>query len=340
MAFEDLDLDEMMKEVQAELNGEDNAITDDTERGDQHTGDSSDNGDIESDRPDSEEDEVEADAGSAEELDDEPEEDTELDSDDDTDDDADNNDSGNDSDFEPITVRLNGNEIQLDNMSEVKQYLAKKNSAPTSRKNKSQQLMEQSGLSEEDIALMVDAKKGNKAAIAKLAKNAEVDVYDLDDEMAESYTPEFQAQYMSEVDEVAEEIMSNESLAKDFQEVTKTLPEDFIGAIASNPIALRNFAQHVESGLAQEVLPQAMKKMLLEGGDLLTHYTTLGEEAFQARSKDPAASKTKRKLNPRAEELKKQATKKSSKPGKRKGEVTASDIWDMSDEDFEKEMRK
>ena len=338
MAFEDLDLDEMMKEALEEINGEQDATNDDSESRDEYTGDSSDHGDDDEDRDTASDNEEEDDSIGDSELDEEDGEGREG-----SDDDSDDMDNGDDTpadsgDFEPITVNFNGSQIQLENMSEVKSYLARTGKPNGTKTSKEKQLMAQSGLSEEDIALMVDAKKGNKGAIAKLAKNANVDVYDLDDEMAESYTPEFQAQYMSEVDEVAEEIMSNESLAQEFQEVTKSLPEDFIGAIASNPVALRNFAQHVESGLAQEVLPQAMKKVLLEGGDLLTHYTTLGEAAFHNKREKPSDSKTTRKLSPRAGELKKQATKKKVGQSKKKTTLSADDVWNMSDEDFAKEF--
>ena len=339
MAFEDLDLDEMMKEALEEINGEQDATNDDSESGDEYTGDSSDHGDDEQDRDTASDNEEEDDSLSDTELGDE-DGDGQEDGDLDNDNVADSDDTTSDgSEFEPITVKFNGSDIQLDNMAEVQSYLNRVGNTGKPKTSKEKQLMAQSGLSEEDIALMVDAKKGNKGAIAKLAKNANVDVYDLDDEMAESYTPEFQAQYMSEVDEVAEEIMSNENLAREFQEVTKTLPEDFIGAIASNPVALRNFAQHVESGLAKEVLPQAMKKVLLEGGDLLTHYTTLGEAAFNSNREKPSDSKTTRKLSPRAGELKKQATKKKVGQSKKKTTLSADDVWNMSDEDFAKEFK-
>lgn len=253
-------------------------------------------------------------------------------------DDSDTHDDESTSNFEPIEVEVGGQTISIDSKEEMMAFIKKGATSLNPkkvRKSANDQIIEQGKVSQDDLQLFIDAKNGNKAALAKIAKNASIDIYDLNEE--DVYTPEFQPQVMTEIDEIADDIMSNDKLYSDFKNVSSTVPQDFMNEVATNPKALRNFASHIETGLAQKIIPAAMKKQLISGGSFMEHYATIGREMSLQKDAKPEDSKTKRKENPRAEKLRTRAKNHKGSNKGTKTKVTGDDIWNMSDEDFKKQ---
>ena len=264
-------------------------------------------------------------------------EDSETEYDDEADDsDSDNEENSND--FEPIEVTIGNQKISLNSQEELIQFVknGKQNqSSGRKRKSENDQIIEQGNLSKEDLALLIDAKQGNKQAIAKLAKESGVDIYDIDTEEADGYQPQFQARIATEIDEVAEDIVNNETLHQSFKQVISTVPADFAQHVAGDASTLRNFAGHVESGLAQKIIPEAIKAQMLNGGTFFDNYSKIGREMSESKEA-PEKSKTKRKENPRADKLRKRAATPRSKNKGTKMKETGDDIWNMSSADFNK----
>ncbi len=338
MDLED-ELEQMQNEALAELEDNDDTDTNDSEQ-EESTGSTDNEREDGDDREDIDRNEEENDIEDDEEVEENDVEEDEDDSDNDDDeaDDTDTDTEEDSSDFEPIEVNINGQLITLDSLDEVKSYMKNNNSTKPQRQRKSEndRIVEQGALTKEDLALFIDAKNGDPAAIAKIAKQSKIDIYDMDENLADTYQPKFSPHEISEIDEVAEDIMSDEKLYGDFKDVISSAPQDFVATISTDAKALKNFAAHVESGLAQKVIPMAMKAKMLEGGDFLSHYARIGREVAEEGKQKPEDSKTKRKTNPRADKLRKRAqnTKGSNKGTKTK--MTGEDIWDMSTEDFNK----
>ena len=143
------------------------------------------------------------------------------------------------------------------------------------------QLMKQAGLDQEQLQLLVDAKNGDKAAIAKLIVDSKMDTDDFDLDMADSYKPTWQPDLMSEADVVAQRIMAEPELGEKVKATFGQVPSDFSELIVGNAAALSDFANHVKTGLADKIIPQAKKMMALDGVDFATAYTTIGEEMIQ-----------------------------------------------------------
>ena len=238
-------------------------------------------------------------------------------------------------DFEPIEVSVNGQTISINNKDEMLAFVkrgANSMNTPRARKSQNDQIIEQGKLSNEDLTLLIDAKNGNKAAIAKLAKDSGVDLYDIED--GGTYEPNFSPQFMSEADEVAEEMLQDTGFVETFQNIVKSVPADFVSEITSNASALRNFGEHVKSGLAQKIIPEALKQQMLHGGNFTDYYAQIGKQMYDADQKPSVENKSKRVENPRAKKLREQA---SNKKGSNKGQRTKTngeDIWNMSDKDF------
>ena len=291
--------------------------------------------DREEDEQDSDSDDIDDDTEEREDIDGELEDDDSQELDEDEADGESSNDKTNSSDFEPITIKVNGNEITLDSKDELQKYMVKmENNKPSKRKSKNDQLIEQSGLSESDIQLLVDAKKGNKAALAKLASDAKIDLLDIEEGMDSKYEAEFKPSYMSEVDEIAEDIMNNEPLYEKFQGAVKSVPQDFVQAISNDASALKHFAGHVESGLAEKIIPLATKAAMLNDEPFLNAYARIGREISESTPSEKKVEK--RKVNPRADQLRKRASKTKGSNKGTKSVDSADDVWNMSTEDFNK----
>ncbi len=335
MSYED-ELEQLQNEALAEIEGDDDANTDDNQQ-EESTSDTDDFREDEEDRGDIEADEEEDDSESDDEYLDDDEEEEEEDEEDTSDTTTDN--SQNNDDFEKVTVEINGQTITLDSDEELRAFVKNNRGntvTSTPKKSQNDRTIEQGNLSEADLGLLIDAKNGDPAAIAKLAKMAKVDIYDMDEDLADSYKPNFATQKVSAVDEVAENIMADKQHYENFSTVLKSVPQDFVNSISTNAEALGHFSDQIKSGMAQKVIPIAIKRQLLQGGSFLESYATVGREMTQEQSGKPEDSKTKRKTNPRAEKLKKKA---SNSRGSNKGTKTTQngeDIWAMSTEEFNK----
>jgi len=242
--------------------------------------------------------------------------------------------------FEPINVLINGQKISLDTREEMIAFINKSANSIGRKQSKSEndQILEQGNITREDLQLLVDAKNGNKAAINKLAKTSGVDILDIDEN--EEYKPQFNPVIMTEIDEIANDILSNEDLAKQFKQTLKIIPDDFKKQISSDPNALKQFASHIESGLAAKIIPEAIKSGMMNDKSFIENYVTIGkrmydEELATGNNNDKTSQ---RKTNPKAEELRKRASNPKGLNQERNKKDSADDIWNMSDEEFNKKF--
>ncbi len=336
MSYED-ELETLQEEAMAELEGETNDTNADDNQPEESIDDTDNGEEVENDGEDFERDEDEDDQEDGNDIDEEEVEDDEDDNDD-TSDSPDSDTEEGSNDFEPVEIKVGNQTITLNSQEELLQFVKQggtSNDQPKSRKSEVDQITEQGKLSKEDLALLIDAKNGNKAAIAKLAKDSGVDIYDLSDDEAAGYEQQFQAHLATEVDNVASDIMDDVQLHTEFKQVVGGVPQDFAQYIASDAGALKNFAGHVKSGLAQKIIPEAIKQQMLSGGTFLDNYAKIGREMSDEK-KPPEESKTKRKENPRAEKLRKRAGNHKGKNKGTKTKITGEDVWNMSSEDFNK----
>ena len=104
---------------------------------------------------------------------------------------------------------------------------------------------------------------------------------------------------------------------------------------------LRSFNEHVTTGLAERIIPEAMKAQMQYGGDFMSHYSRIGEvmvgseEPAQApQTKAPAEEKP--QMTDRERDLRKRAASPGKGTGKKFTAIdTAEDIWDLDDSAFD-----
>ena len=138
----------------------------------------------------------------------------------------------------------------------------------------------QHNISMEDLQMLADLKTGSKEALAELAKRNSVDVYDIDTEA--KYQPSEKVTYseMSEADVVAQEIAQDEVLYGKVKQALTYVPRDFAENVVSDARLLSAFRDDVASGIADKVMPQAIKAHSIYGGNFLEHYVNVANVMF------------------------------------------------------------
>lgn len=192
--------------------------------------------------------------------------------------------------------------------------------------------MEENKVSPEDINLLIDLKKGNKEAIAKLIKENEVDVYDLPE--ANDYKPQEYRQSETALD--MKEVLNTISKDAEFSrtsEIYAAFDEQTKAFLNEDPSRIVGLHNDVKTGVFDKVLPLAEKKAMIDGynAPFLQYYLQAGQEILNANNR-PIQTEQKQYVPPENRANKIAAGLPSSRGDKK----TVIDYLDeeISDEDF------
>lgn len=192
--------------------------------------------------------------------------------------------------------------------------------------------MEENKVSPEDINLLIDLKKGNKEAIAKLIKENEVDVYDLPE--ANDYRPREYRQSEAALD--VKEVLSTISKDAEFSrtsEIYAAFDEQTKAFLNEDPSRIVGLHNDIKTGVFDKVLPLAEKKAMIDGynAPFLQYYLQAGQEILNANNR-PIQTEQKQYVPPENRANKIAAGLPSSRGDKK----TVIDYLDeeISDEDF------
>ena len=241
--------------------------------------------------------------------------------------------------FQEIQVEVDGRQVTLNSMEEVKALVARGMKVQDSKgESTADMYYKQGNVSDTDMQLIIDAKAGNPAALAKIAQMGNIDTMDLDEIDPNSYQAQFQLTEVSPVEKAAEEIMRDETNATAFRNTMSTLPQSFQTEVTSDGERMLAFARHVKSGLAEEIIPLAMKKVAMNGGDFFQAYATIGSEIMAGRENRDVATKPKAKktMSKREKQIRNRATASRGSSSTNTGKSEAEEVEAMSDAEFEK----
>ena len=146
--------------------------------------------------------------------------------------------------------------------------------------------MEENKVSPEDINLLIDLKKGNKEAIAKLIKENEVDVYDLPE--ANDYKPQEYRQSETALD--MKEVLSTISKDAEFSrtsEIYSAFDDQTKAFLNEDPSRIAGLHNDIKTGVFDRVLPLAEKKAMIDGynAPFLQYYLQAGQEILNANNR-------------------------------------------------------
>ena len=192
--------------------------------------------------------------------------------------------------------------------------------------------MEENKVSPEDINLLIDLKKGNKEAIAKLIKENEVDVYDLPE--ANDYRPKEYRQSETALD--MKEVLNTISKDTEFSrtsEIYAAFDDQTKAFLNEDPSRIAGLHNDIKTGVFDKVLPLAEKKAMIDGynAPFLQYYLQAGQEILNANNR-PIQTEQKQYVPPENRANKIAAGLPSSRGDKK----TVIDYLDeeISDEDF------
>lgn len=205
-------------------------------------------------------------------------------------------------------------------------------------------IMKDNGLSTEDLNLLVEAKNGNKDALAKLMSNAKVDPLDLEEAKVD-YTPQDhgKAPLDFEMEQVKESIVADTEYSGAVQKAVTDMPDDMYEVVSQNAGNLNALYQDVKAGIYQEVMPEVMKLQTLYGktAPTMEMYMKVAE-ARQKRLADTAGEpkqETVKEVKDTKRKVNRKRAASSSKPNKAKVDVVE-DINDLDDDEFMKAFEK
>lgn len=128
--------------------------------------------------------------------------------------------------------------------------------------------IEQSKLSHDDVSLMIDVLKGDKAAIATVLKRTGVDTLELDIDSDSKYVPKSYGRDESvlAIKDIVDEISQDQEYAVTSRIIDKEWDEGSWKEISSNPILIKQLHIDVKNGDFAKVQPIAEKMKLYNPG--------------------------------------------------------------------------
>lgn len=185
-----------------------------------------------------------------------------------------------------VKIKDRGLEIEVKKLSELVQL----GSAGLNYTNKSTELAplrkiadyaKQHNIGIDDLEVLADIRNGNKDALASMAKKYGVDVYDIDTEA--DYKPSADVKHVevSYADEVAMEMQQSPEVFEAVRGTLSTIPRNVAEHIVSDGNLLSAFRDDVSTGIAQKVIPEAVKRASIYGGDFIQHYVNIANELSQ-----------------------------------------------------------
>lgn len=245
----------------------------------------------------------------------------------------------------PTTYKIKANGLEYDFTIDEMQMLASKGMDYTKKMQtiapyrKTIDAIQENGITQDDINLFIDIKKGNKEALATLVKNMNIDVYDLPMEEI-NYTP---TQYGKDESMLAlQDTISRLRQEPEFERTHQAflaMDENSKLAFVNNPSNLEGLHEDIKNGVYDVVMPKAMKAAMLDGyrRPVLDYYLIQGQEYYKNLNESLKAQEQAKAIK---QEQISQAKAAASLPQQRMDKKTVTDYLDEeNDEEYYKWLK-
>lgn len=265
--------------------------------------------------------------------------------------------------YNKVTAKFNasGKEFQVDNADDVISLMQKGidyNIKMSTLKPalKMVKALEAHGITQEDLGLLIDIHNRKPEAIASLVKQADIDLYSVDEESVDRYAPT-DAQITDEEYEF-QNVISSISASPRYADVMQFVANSTVAdkqEVYSQPQILKSLVEHAHLGIFDKVMAEVDKLQLLgrlpQGMTPLQAYHAIGSQMFggeptpsqerpqvNQQVQQPIAKPVQRPVQqPQSNAARRAAAAPSNaaKPGA-KPKLTPHDLFTMSDEEFSK----
>jgi hypothetical protein len=240
-------------------------------------------------------------------------------------------------------VRANGMDIPVKSIDEVYQLASmganyKKKMQDIAPFRRSVSAMKEHNLTDEDIALLIDIKKGDKDALAKVVKDSKIDAIDLDTEDVKYESKLYgDDEATSNLKDIEETISKDPEYKTTVNVVNNLWDSKSQEKLANNPDLIERLHYDVKNGIYEKVAPEATRLEFLDQGrkSKLEYYVDAGRLiAQEEQAKAEAEKKTKVANDKKVAKKRKAAATTKSKATKQKTEEP--DFVNMSDDEYDK----
>ena len=265
--------------------------------------------------------------------------------------------------YNKVTAKFNasGKEFQVDNADDVISLMQKGidyNIKMSTLKPalKMVKALEAHGITQEDLGLLIDIHNRKPEAIASLVKQADIDLYSVDEDSVDRYAPT-DAQITDEEYEF-QNVISSISASPRYADVMQFVANSTVAdkqEVYSQPQILKSLVEHAQLGIFDKVMAEVEKLQLLgrlpQGMTPLQAYHAIGSQMFggeptpsqerpqvNQQVQQPIAKPVQRPVQqPQSNAARRAAAAPSNaaKPGA-KPKPTPHDLFTMSDEEFSK----
>ena len=265
--------------------------------------------------------------------------------------------------YTKVTAKFNasGKEFQVDNADDVVSLMQKGidyNIKMSTLKPalKMVKALEAHGITQEDLGLLIDIHNRKPEAIASLVKQADIDLYSVDEDSVERYAPT-DAQITDEEYEF-QNVISSISASPRYADVMQFVANSTVAdkqEVYSQPQILKSLVDHAQLGIFDKVMAEVDKLQVLgrlpQGMTPLQAYHAIGSQMFGG---EPTPSQEQPRVNPQVQQpipkpvqrptqqpqnntarRAAAAPSNAAKPGA-KPKPSAHDLFTMSDEEFSK----
>lgn len=201
-------------------------------------------------------------------------------------------------------------------------------------------MLQDNKITAQDLEYLIDVKSGNKAAIAKLLKDNEVNSYDINEEDANNYqpTPRTPSEAELHLQEVLDSISGSTEYARTVTVLGKQWDNASRALVVEHPEIVADINKHMESGMFDtiwnEVEKQRMFGRLGNMNDLEAYYRV--GEAMYANEKQNNTQVPNNQPNTQRNKV--AAGTKGSRNTPNPAEVV--NVLELSDEEFEKMFKR
>lgn len=265
--------------------------------------------------------------------------------------------------YTKVTAKFNasGKEFQVDNADDVISLMQKGidyNIKMSTLKPalKMVKALEAHGITQEDLGLLIDIHNRKPEAIASLVKQADIDLYSVDEESVDRYAPT-DAQITDEEYEF-QNVISSISASPRYADVMQFVANSTVAdkqEVYSQPQILKSLVEHAHLGIFDKVMAEVDRLRVLgrlpQGMTPLQAYHAIGSQMFggeptpsqeqprvNQQVQQPIAKPVQRPVQqPQSNAARRAAAAPSNaaKPGA-KPKPTPHDLFTMSDEEFSK----
>jgi hypothetical protein len=240
-------------------------------------------------------------------------------------------------------VRADGMDIPVKSLDEVYQMASmganyKKKMADIAPYRRAVSAMKEHNLTDQDLALLIDIKKGDKAAITKAIQDSNVDPLDLD---TENNNYEAKVYGMDEKQQTLQDIegaIANDPEYKTTVNVVNNMWDaESQRRLSENPQMIQGLHNDIKNGIYEKVAPEAARLEFLDNGSKskLEYYVEAGRLLAEQQEKSAEVEKqNKVQQEKKIAKKRKAAATTKSKPTKTK---TGEPDWvNMSDDEYDK----